>query len=106
MAVPKEVTSLVARFDEHIDAYKAGTINETEVRREFIDPFFKALGWDIDNEAGIAPAYKDVVHEDAIKIGGFSKAPVFCCRIDRSRNGTEYEWDRSRCFVVTGGMCG
>ncbi|MCD6136078.1 hypothetical protein J7J63_05125, partial [Candidatus Bipolaricaulota bacterium] len=31
------------------------------------------LGWDIDNEQGYAEAYKDVVHEDAIKIGGARK---------------------------------
>ena len=34
---------------------------------EFLDPFFKALGWDINNEQGYAEAYKDVVREDAIK---------------------------------------
>jgi predicted type IV restriction endonuclease len=25
-----------------------------KLRREFIDPFFKALGWDVDNEQGYA----------------------------------------------------
>jgi len=32
------------------------------VRLELINPFFKALGWDVYNEAGYAEAYKDVVH--------------------------------------------
>lgn len=59
----------------------AGQYNETQVRREFIDPFFKELGWDIDNEQGYAEAYKDVVHEDAIRIGGMHKAPDYCMRI-------------------------
>ncbi len=36
------------------------------MRREFLDPFFKALDWDIDNEQGYAEAYKDVIHEDAM----------------------------------------
>jgi hypothetical protein len=36
------------------------------VRRESIDPFFKALGWDIDNGEGFADAFKDTIHEDAI----------------------------------------
>lgn len=59
----------------------AGQYNETQVRREFIDPFLKELGWDIDNEQGYAEAYKDVVHEDAIRIGGMHKAPDYCMRI-------------------------
>lgn len=41
---------------------------------------FKALGWDIDNEQGYAEAYKEVVHEDAIKVGGKSRAPDYSFR--------------------------
>ncbi|MGB2984861.1 MAG: N-6 DNA methylase [Phycisphaerae bacterium] len=78
---PASVLELVARFDLHSGTYKQQTYNETQVRREFIDPLFKALGWDIDNEGGNAEAYKDVIHEDAIKIGGSTKAPDYCFRI-------------------------
>lgn len=46
---------------------------------------FKALGWDIDNEQGHAEAYKDVVHEDAIKVGGATKAPDYCFRVGGTR---------------------
>lgn len=50
MPAPKIICDLVERFRLHKDAYQASSYNETQVRREFIDPFFKALGWDIDNE--------------------------------------------------------
>ncbi len=33
------------------------------------------------NKAGYAEAYRDVIHEDAIKIGGATKAPDYCFRI-------------------------
>lgn len=56
------------------DAYRSGQYNETQVRREFIDPLFGLLGWDIDNRTGAPEAYKDVVHEDAIKVGGAHSA--------------------------------
>ena len=46
---------------------------------------FKALGWDIDNEQGHAEAYKDVIHEDAIKVGGATKAPDYCFRVGGTR---------------------
>ena len=85
MDCPSEVLRLVERFDRELDAYRSGRYNETQVRREFIDPLFKALGWDIDNEQGYAEAYKDVVHEDAIKVGGATKAPDYCFRVGGTR---------------------
>ncbi|MFH1748417.1 MAG: type I restriction endonuclease, partial [Planctomycetota bacterium] len=84
-AIPDAVNELVARFDRNRDDYKSPTYNEAQTRREFIDPLFKALGWDIDNEQGYAEAYKDVIHEDAIKIGGATKAPDYCFRIGGAR---------------------
>jgi predicted type IV restriction endonuclease len=85
MTVPKEISELVERFDRNREAYRCAQYNETQLRREFIDPFFKALGWDIDNEKGYAEAYKDVIHEDAIKVGGATKAPDYCFRVGGAR---------------------
>ncbi len=85
MAAPKEILDLVRRFDEHKEAYKSGQYNETQLRREFLDPLFKALGWDVDNTQGLAEQYKDVIHEDSIKIGGNTKAPDYCFRIGGTR---------------------
>ena len=85
MPAPREILDLVARFEQQFDAYKSGQYNETQVRREFLDPFFKALGWDIDNEQGFAEAYKDVIHEDQIRIAGVVKAPDYCFCIGGTR---------------------
>ena len=85
MVAPKEIVDLVERFENNLDSYKSGHYNETQVRREFVDPFFKALGWDIDNEQGFAEAYKDVIHEDAIKVGTSTKAPDYSFRIGGQR---------------------
>src|SRR5438105_6114744 len=85
MSVPQTVRELVERFERNKDAYRSTHYNETQLRREFLDPFFKALGWDIDNEQGYAEAYKDVVHEDAIKVGEATKAPDYCFRIGGAR---------------------
>jgi hypothetical protein len=43
MKAPQEILDLVARFDQNLEAYQSGKYNETQIRREFIDPFFKAL---------------------------------------------------------------
>ncbi|MCI0642257.1 MAG: hypothetical protein L0Y70_24530, partial [Gemmataceae bacterium] len=85
MPAPKEIQQLVQRFDDNVEAYCSGAYNETQARVEFIDPFFQALGWDIDNTLGFAEAYKDVIHEDAIKIGGVTKAPDYCFRVGGTR---------------------
>jgi hypothetical protein len=39
MTVPKEIFYLVDRFDHNHEAYQSGKYNETQLRREFIDPF-------------------------------------------------------------------
>ena len=85
MAAPQAIVELVERFDRNVESYRSGQYNETQLRREFIDPFFKILGWDVDNEKGYAEAYKDVVHEDAIKVGASTKAPNYCFRIGGTR---------------------
>ncbi len=82
---PAEVRNLVEHFARNRDALRSPAYNEAQARQEFIDPFFKALGWDMDNEHGLAEAYKDVIHEDAIKIGGATKAPDYCFRIGGTR---------------------
>src|SRR6266699_911477 len=85
LMIPQCVLELVERFDRNREAYKSGQYNETQLRREFLDPLFKALGWDMDNDQGYAEAYKDVIHEDAIKIGEATKAPDYCFRIGGAR---------------------
>ena len=84
-AVPDVVYELVERFQRNLTQYRAATYNETQVRREFLDPFFEALGWDVNNRQGYAEAYKDVVHEDAIRIAGKHKAPDYSFRIGGTR---------------------
>jgi len=81
LSAQKRIAELVTRFEEQIDSYKNSDYNETQTRRDFIDPFFKALGWDIDNEEGYAEAYREVIHEDKLKIGGATKAPDYSFRL-------------------------
>lgn len=76
-----KIQELVARFDEQIDSYKQADYNETLTRRDFIDPFFKALGWDVDNSQGFAEAYREVIHEDKVKVGKATKAPDYSFRL-------------------------
>ncbi len=75
--VPQIIIDKVQQFDEHFDAYMSPGYSEAQLRIDFINPMLKALGWDVDNEKGYAEAYREVVYEDALKIGGASKAPDY-----------------------------
>ena len=85
MAAPSEIEKLVERFDRNREQYLSPGYNETELRQEFLNPFFSALGWDIDNRQGYAEPYKDVIHEDAVKVGTATKAPDYSFRIGGTR---------------------
>ncbi|MBK9334063.1 MAG: N-6 DNA methylase [Ignavibacteria bacterium] len=75
------ISKLVDRFDQQYTSYKNSSYNETLTRRDFIDPFFKSLGWDVDNENGYAEAYREVIHEDRVKVSGSMKAPDYSFRL-------------------------
>ena len=85
MAAPQTVLELIERFDRNHAAYRSEQYNEARLRIEFLNHFFEALGWDVNNKQGYAEAYKDVIYEDAIKIGGVTKAPDYCFRIGGTR---------------------
>jgi len=85
MPIPPKVVDLIERFDEHRDAYRSPEYNEAQVRDEFIDPMFEALGWDIHNRLGFAEQFKQVVHEDSVRIGGVAKAPDYSFRLGGRR---------------------
>ncbi|MCK5022052.1 MAG: Eco57I restriction-modification methylase domain-containing protein [Candidatus Pacebacteria bacterium] len=81
----EQLRILVKNFQDNIDQYKRASYIEAHVRKEFIDKFFKILGWDVDNEQGYAEQYKEVINEDSLKISGKTKAPDYGFRIGGQR---------------------
>ncbi len=77
---PEQLVELVERFHHYRDAYRSAPYKEAHVRADFIDPLFVLLGWDITNSQGMPPQYREVVPEDAINIGGATKAPDYSFR--------------------------
>ena len=66
MANIEQLQALVNRFDASLAFYKdtKNAYNEHSCRIEYIDPFLKLLGWDVANEKGVAPQYREVVAEN------------------------------------------
>jgi predicted type IV restriction endonuclease len=87
MTAPHSVMRLVRKFAEQRqrEICTAGVPSQTQVRIEFIDPLFRALGWDVDNSKGLSLAYREVVREDAVLAERSKKAPDYSFRIDGQR---------------------
>jgi len=87
MAVPGAIQKLVEKYTFHRDAYLRGQekYNETQLREDFTDPFFRALGWDVNNNKGFSEAYREVLHEEPIRIRGKTQFFDYTFRIGGTR---------------------
>lgn len=59
----EQVLALADTYHAHYDQYRRATYNETEVRVDFVNPLFRALGWDVLNERGLPQHLREVKHE-------------------------------------------
>ena len=57
------VEKLIRRFESDRTHYLSKSYSEAQARVDFITPFFKALGWDVENEEGLAHHAREVVVE-------------------------------------------
>jgi hypothetical protein len=62
-----DIDKLVLNFRTHIRQYKASDTKEAEIRQQFIDPFWRALGWDVGDTAGVGPQNAEVIIEKNVE---------------------------------------
>lgn len=56
------IGKLVQAFAKHIKTFKSNQTNEAEIRQTFIDPFWRALGWDVgDLKKRVGPSLAEVI---------------------------------------------
>lgn len=62
----EKLKALANRFQMNLTYYKEArnNYNEHSCRIEYIDPLLKILGWDVANERGLAPQYREVIAEN------------------------------------------
>jgi len=87
MAAPASIQPLVERYTYHREAYLRGQekYNEAQLRQDFTDLFFHALGWDVNNNKGHSEAYREVLHGEPVRIRGTTKFFDYTFRIGGSR---------------------
>lgn len=78
------IKSLVQGFAQHIKELKGPDYKESQVRLHYIDPFWKLLGWDVDNADQRAPQDVEVQVEpsmDTVETDGLkSREPDYLFR--------------------------
>ncbi len=65
---PHTIDDLVLGFAQHIRELKGQDYLETRVRSQYIDPFWRLLGWDVDNRAQLGPADAEVIMEPTVDV--------------------------------------
>ena len=83
----ERIKQLVEAFRANASDYRRtnSTYNETQLRTDFLDPLFRALGWDIDNTKGLSQDLREVVQEATIETNEdkSSKKPDYAFRLAR-----------------------
>ncbi|MCL5423196.1 MAG: Eco57I restriction-modification methylase domain-containing protein [Nitrospirae bacterium] len=59
----ERLQTLVTKFKKDKTHYRSKGYPEAQVRIDFLNPFFKALGWDMENKAQQPPHARDVIVE-------------------------------------------
>jgi len=65
----KELNRLVEIFERNLAHLKSPGYDEASLRQEFLNPFFRALGWVMENKAGLIPAHREVIAESRTDTG-------------------------------------
>ena len=78
-----ELVRLVAQFEKNFKLYQSPAYSEASVRQDFLDPLFRALGWDVGNRLGLIPQHREVEIESRTEISGRQKRADYLFRTDR-----------------------
>ena len=64
------ISQLVEDFQQHEKAYLTGAYSEFDVRKDFIDKFWMALGWDVNHERQKNPYEREAEVERSVAVEG------------------------------------
>jgi hypothetical protein len=74
----KELNRLVESFGKRLAELKQPGYAEAQLRDDFLNPFFRALGWDMENRAGLIQKEREVEIESGARPRRNQKRP--CCK--------------------------
>lgn len=75
-----ELARLTASFHKGLTSYRQEGYDESALRNDFLTPFWRALGWDIENKEGLAQSLREVQIESRVHIEGRKKRADYLFR--------------------------
>lgn len=81
------IKDLVKKYHSDRETYLKPSYNETQLRTDFLDPFFELLGWDIKNSKGKPTNEREVLVEEGLKADATAntKKPDYTFRLFSER---------------------
>ncbi len=81
------INQLVNKYISDRDYYLTSAYNETQLRADFLDPFFELLGWDIKNIQGKPTREREVLLEEPLREDALThiKKPDYTFRLFSER---------------------
>ena len=78
----RELNRLVAKFEKEFAAVTDPGYSEARLRQDYLDPLIRALGWDLENHAGLVQQQREVEIESRTDVAGRAKRADYLFRTD------------------------
>lgn len=85
--VKNKLIELINKYDSEKEFYSSSLYNESQLRTDFLDPFFSLLGWDITNSKNKKTSEREVIVEESLKtrVSENIKKPDYTFRLNSQR---------------------
>jgi len=77
-----KLNDLVSQFESNFSHYKSKGYDEAALRNDVLNPFWRALGWDMENLQGLPQQIREVEIESRVNIAGRKKKADYLFRTD------------------------
>ena len=106
----KELARLVAKFERGFAEFKVPRYQEMQLRDDFLTPFFAALGWDMQNNAGLIQSHREVEIESRVDTGRadylfrIHRRPRFVCEAKKPAEALHGHAQQAKSYAWTVGV--
>ena len=77
-----ELERLTSAFRKNLSHFKSEAYDESALRNDYLIPFWRALGWDVENLKGETQPLREVQIESRVNIAGKKKRADYLFRTD------------------------
>jgi type I restriction-modification system DNA methylase subunit len=98
----KRIGALVKEFQSNESHYKSAKYSEAEARKDFIDKFWIALGWDVNHDQQTNPYEQEVKVERGVAMGGNQRRADYAFYLAPNFHDVRFFVEAKKPFVEIG----